>query len=94
MNLEHFRTYIKDVRGVSDKSMNHYIGALTTINTLLEKYNFPIQNIFSITELSELDQVQAFLDNNEEFQKRNSTGHNMYSVAFKHYCRFLLWYKQ
>lgn len=94
MHLEHFVSYIKDVRGVSEKTLRHYVGALHTINSLLEKYQFDIQNIFLVTNVDELDKVKNFLDCNPEFQEKDTVGHRMYSVAFKHYCRFSLWYKQ
>ncbi len=94
MNLDHFKAYIKDVRGVTDKTMDHYVGALFTINAILEKYSFSIQNIFVTTNIEDLDQVKYFLDHNPEFQEKDTVGHRMYSVAFKHYYRFLLWYKQ
>lgn len=93
MNLEHFKTYIKDVRGVSERTAKHYETALVTINTLLDKYQFEIPNLFSTTDVSELDKVKDFLDQNEEFQTKDTVGHRMYSVAFKHYYRFSLWYK-
>ena len=93
MNLEHFKTYIKDVRGVSDRTAKHYETALFTINALLEKYGFEISNIFLTTDMGELDKVKAFLDQNNEFQIKDTIGHRMYSVAFKHYYRFSIWYK-
>lgn len=93
MNLEHFKTYIKDVRGVSERTVKHYETALFTINTLLDKYNFEIPNLFLTTNIDELDRIKLFLEHNEEFQTKDTVGHRMYSVAFKHYYRFSLWYK-
>ena len=93
MNLEHFKTYIKDVRGVSDKTVKHYEIALFTINAFLEKYQFEIPNLFLTTDISELDKVKVFLDQNPEFQMKDTVGHRMHSVAFKHYYRFSMWYK-
>lgn len=93
MNLEHFKTYIKDVRGVSERTAKHYETALFTINALLDKYQFETPNLFSTTGISDLDKIKDFLDQNEEFQTKDTVGHRMYSVAFKHYYRFFLWYK-
>lgn len=93
MNLEHFKAYIKDVRGISDSTAKHYETALFTINALLEKYQFEISNLFLTTNVDDLDKVKAFLDQNTEFQTKDTIGHRMYSVAFKHYYRFSLWYK-
>ena len=77
-----FKQYIKVTRGVKDRSVGHYITGINTINSLLQKYDFPIKNVFSVSSVSELDSVRAFLDNNSEFQQKDSIGHNMYSVAF------------
>lgn len=93
MHLQHFVEYIRDVRGVSESSLRSYVGALHTINTLLEKYHFAIPNLFLTTGIDELDEIRSFLEQNAEFQEKDATGHRMYSVAFKHYYRFSLWYK-
>ena len=93
MHLQHFKEYIRDVRGVSESSLRSYVGALNTINFLLEKYQFDIPNVFLTTGINELDEIKRFLDHNLEFQEKDATGHRMYSVAFKHYYRFSLWYK-
>ena len=88
MLIEYFKRYMKVTRGITDKSVGHYITGINTINSLLVKYNFPIKNVFQIGSVSELEAVKAFLDSNVEFQQKDSTGHHMYSVAFKHFYRF------
>ena len=94
MLLEHFIKYIVDTRGISQSSAKHYVQALKTINNLLGSYDIGICNLFALTSVSELDQVNSFLETNNEFQEKDATGHRMYSVAFKHYRRFLCWYNQ
>lgn len=88
MLLEYFKQYIKITRGVTDKSVGHYITGLNTINSLLTKYDYPIKNVFEVKSVEDLDGILLFLTNNEEFKKKDSVGHNMYSVAFKHFYRF------
>jgi 5-methylcytosine-specific restriction protein A len=88
MLIEYFKQYMKVTRGITDKSVGHYITGINSINTLLQKYDFPIKNVFQITSIHELDAVKAFLEGNAEFQQKDSTGHHMYSVAFKHFYRF------
>lgn len=88
MLITYFKQYIKVSRGVSDKSVNHYVTGLNTINNLLQKYCFPIESVFSVSSVEDLNSIKEFLDSNEEFRKKDSTGHNMYSVAFKHFYRF------
>ena len=88
MLVEYFKQYMKISRGITDKSVNHYITGINTINSLLQKYAFPVSDIFQVESVSELEAVKAFLAGNSEFLQKDSTGHNMYSVAFKHFYRF------
>ena len=88
MLIEYFKQYMKVTRGITDKSVGHYITGINSINALLVKYDFPVKNIFSVASSAELDAVKAFLETNEEFLEKDSTGHHMYGVAFKHFYRF------
>ncbi len=88
MLLEYFKQYIKITRGVTDKSIGHYITGINTINSLLVKYDYPIKNVFEVKNIEDLDGILLFLAGNEEFVKKDAVGHNMYSVAFKHFYRF------
>ena len=89
MLRELYKQYLKISRGVSDRSANHYLTGLNSINTLLTKYHFSISDIFAVCSKEDLDSVEAFLQTNEEFLSKDSVGHNMYSVAFNHYYRFV-----
>ena len=82
----YFEQYIKVTRG---KSARHYITGINSINALLEKYQFPVKDLFAITSQHELDAVKTFLSTNQEFIEKDAIGHNMYSVAFKHFCAFV-----
>ena len=94
MLTEYFIQYVKDIRGVSQSSAKHYVQALNTINSLLDRYNFKIRDVFILSSIDDLELVDAFLNNNVEYQEKDKVGHRMYSVAFKHYCRFILWFYQ
>ena len=89
---EQFGTYIKNTRGISDKTVQHYLTGLQSINTILQKYSFKIPNVFDVKSFEELDEIKAFLDSNEEYLLKDTVGHRMYSVSFKHFYRFA--YKQ
>ena len=88
MLREIYKQYIKVSRGISDKSVGHYVTGLNTVNAILSKNGFPISDVFDITDIEELNAVRAFLQSNEEFLRKDAVGHNMYSVAFKHFYRF------
>ena len=83
-----FAQYMKVTRGIKDKSVGHYITGINTINSILQRYAFPINDVFNVSSVTELDTIREFLDNNEEFRQKDSIGHNMYSVAFNHFYRF------
>lgn len=89
MLIDYFKQYMKITRGITDKSVGHYMTGINSINALLQKYDFPIKNVFSVESIAELDAVKAFLESNVEFQQKDSVGHHMYSVAFKHFYRFV-----
>ena len=88
MLLDYFKRYMKMSRGITDKSVAHYVPGINSINSLLTKYNFPVSDVFKVTILEELENIRIFLQTNEEFLSKDSTGHNMYSVAFKHFYNF------
>ena len=88
MLIEYFKQYMKITRGITDKSVNHYVTGINSINALLQKYEFPISDIFAISSYSELEAIKSFLETNAEFLSKDAIGHNMYSVAFKHFYRF------
>lgn len=89
---EQFKTYIKVTRGISDKTVQHYITGLQSINTILQKNHFKISNVFAVKSFEELDEIKTFLDSNDEYLIKDTIGHRMYSVSFKHFYRFA--YKQ
>lgn len=88
MLLEYFRQYMKLTCDIAGGSVDRYITGINTINSLLEKYNFEIKNVYDAKVISDLDLVLSFLQNNEEFKTKNTVGHNMYSAAFSHFYRF------
>ena len=83
-----YKQYIRVTRGISERSVGHYITGINSINTILTQNGFPITDVFSVNTIEELDSIVSFLRNNDEFIKKDSVGHNMYSVALKHFYRF------
>ena len=69
MLLEYFKQYMKITRGITDKSVGHYITGINTINGLLKKYSFRLDNVFDANEISDLDDVLCFLQSNDESRK-------------------------
>ena len=71
MLIKYFKQYMKITRGITDKSVNHYITGVNSINALLERYDFPVRNIFAVSSEVELNAVKTFLETNEEFSEKN-----------------------
>ena len=88
MLRELYKQYIRISRGLSDRTVGHYITGINTINAILAKYHYPITDVFSVSTFEELNSIKTFLENNDEFVTKDSVGHNMYSVAFNHFYRF------
>ena len=88
MLQEFFKRYVR-LKGLSERTVGHYVTGINSINVILEKYNFPIKNIFETKTVADLEAIKQFLLCNEEFQEKNRVGHNMYSVSFRHFCEFV-----
>lgn len=88
MLREVYKQYIRVSRGISERSVSHYITAVNSINSILIKNDFPIRDVFSVRSIGELESIKEFLFSNAEFLLKDSIGHNMYSVAFRHFYRF------
>lgn len=89
MLLELFKRYLRVSPSISDRTVVHYITGLKTINSLLSKYKFVIADIFQSNSVDDLNAVTGFLRSNDEFQTKDSAGHNMYSAALNHFYRFV-----
>lgn len=94
----YFEQYMKVTRRLSDSSVKHYIGGISTINLILDKYNFPIRDLFEVHTLEELYAVKNFVFSNEEFINKNIKGKRMYSAAFNNFfgfaCESEIWSEQ
>ena len=88
MNPEHFQQYVMDTRGVSDRTARHYSAGLKTINLLLKEEEYRITDLFSVGSIDDLEEIRRFLDSCKKFTLKDSIGHRMYSVAFKHFYRY------
>lgn len=85
---DYFKQYLKVARGVTDRTVGHYITGLRTIDSYLDRFNFPIRSVYEVKTVDDLNLIAEFLQTNPEFIKQNTIGHNMYSVSFKHFYNF------
>lgn len=88
MLTEYFIQYLKIRTQASDGKIRHYLTAINAINSILEKENFPLKNIFDISTLSDLNSVKIFLEHNKTFIEKNALNHKIYAEAFENFFRF------
>lgn len=88
---EKFKTFLKDKKGLSDKSVNNYSTALKgRVSDGLRKYFIPtLETLYNISNSSILEELNIKIFKKEEYKLLNSIGKNMYSCAFDHYINFI-----
>ena len=84
----YYITYLKNVRRVSDSSVKHYLEALKYISKYLKSKSIITEDIFEISDLDRLSQIQRILSESEDYMEVDERGHRMYSVGFNHYMNF------
>lgn len=85
---EYYIRYLKQVRGNSDSSVNHYIGALQTISKYLVERGKIANTIYEIDNVGELEIIREYLYQQPDFVEKNERGRRMYSAGLNNYIRF------
>lgn len=88
MLREYFAQYLKASRNVSDVTISKYISAMGIITQILHNNGFPVNDIFEVDTVDELESLKDFIFCNKEFLIKDETGNRMYSVAFNHFYKF------
>lgn len=85
---EYFARYLKQVRNLSDRSVNHYYDALNNISRRLRAKGLVKNDIYEIKTQDELDNVREILFADPDFIIANERGRRMYSAGLNNYLRF------
>ncbi len=85
---EYYAKYLKEVRGLSDASVNHYFDALNHISRRLKAMDLVQQDIYEIADLDRLYLAREALYADINFMAVNERGKRMYSAGMNNYCRF------
>ena len=85
---QYFCSYNREFQHLSESSIAHYCDAIRKISSILRSFNKVNDSLYEISELKDLDEIRAFLDNNSEFKELDDRGHRMYSCGFKKYYEF------
>ena len=88
---EYFIKYMEEIKGLSEASIKHYMGALdTVISRYLKEKGLVNHSIFEIKSLKHLLDVQEIMKKDPDFVALNEKGHRMYQRAPELY-RFCPW---
>jgi len=85
---EYYVRYLKEVRGNSDSSVNHYLGALQTISKYLMEKGKIESTIYEIDNIDTLEVIREYLFQQPDFIEKNERGKRMYSAGLNNYIRF------
>ena len=88
MLQDYFTAYLRNVRGLSDRSIGHYYDALNWISRFLCEKKFIQETIFEVADISRLKKIREILYSDQDFIDLNSRGHQMYSAGMNNYLRF------
>jgi hypothetical protein len=86
---ELFEKWLKDNLNVSENTIEKYKRALNAVSKDMIEEGVIDKNIYSIVSSIEFEQVWERILDNTFFQKKDTRGNRMYSVAMKHYLDFL-----
>ena len=86
---EYFIKYMEEIKGLSEASIKHYMGALdTVISRYLKEKGLVNHSIFEIKSLKHLLDVQEILKKDPDFVALNEKGHRMYRSGLQSYIDF------
>lgn len=88
MLQEYYVKYLKEVRGVKDSTVKHYLDALNYISKYLVNDRRIETSVYEITDVGELEVIRTYLQNNPEFKELDKRGHQMYSAGLNNYYKF------
>lgn len=85
---EYFALYLREVRGLTQSSINHYFDALNNISSRLKEKGLVARDIYEIGDIDTLEHMRLVIYNDPQFIDLNNRGGRMYSAGFNNYVRF------
>ena len=86
---EYYGRYLKEIRGLTQSSINHYYDALNNISRRLREKQLVQTDIYEITDSDYLFRVRDILYSDPDFIDLNERGKRMYSAGLNNYLRFV-----
>ncbi len=88
MIKDYYARYIKDVLRLSESTVNHYLDAIRKINQILDNNRYSIVDLYTVSSKEELNTIELFLKECDEYNGLNHRGNNMYSAALHNLMKF------
>ncbi|MDY0287644.1 MAG: HNH endonuclease [Sphaerochaeta sp.] len=88
MIRDYYGRYIRDVLKLKESTADHYLGAINALNRILRDSGYPLSDLYQVSTKEDLDDIERFLDQNEQYRGLNLRGNNMYSAALHNLMRF------
>lgn len=85
---EYYVKYLREVRGVKESTVKHYLDALNYISKYLVEKRKIETSVYEIAEIGELEIVREYLQRDCEFRELDKRGHQMYSAGLNNYYKF------
>ena len=85
--LTYYVKYLKEIRMLSDSSINHYTQAMRRISSYLIEKKKVQETIYEIYDIGQLEVIKEFLYSDPEFVDLDERGHRMYSAGLNNYFR-------
>ena len=87
---EYYVRYLINVRGSSESTVNHYLGALKTISKYLVEHSKLEESIYEVNDVIQLEVLRKYLYAQPDFVEKDERGNRMYSAGLNNYLRFAL----
>jgi len=85
---EYYIKYLKEVRGVKDSTVKHYLDAINYISKYLVNKRKIETSVYEIIDIGELEVIRTYLQNDVSFRELDKRGHQMYSAGLNNYYKF------
>ena len=85
---KYFIQYMKNIKGLSDTSVKHYIGSLSTISKFLREKNLINREIYEVIDIDRLRRLREIVYSDSDFINKNNRGKRMYSAGLNNYIAF------
>ena len=72
---KYFIQYMKNIKGLSDTSVKHYIGSLRTISKFLRERNLINREVYEVIDIDMLRRLREIVYSDSDFINKNSLAH-------------------